>query len=63
MGRLVFRRIYERPLVPPLNEVRTRLGLSPVTSLSDLLVRADRIFEGRPDVPEDPSIRLIQLDT
>src|SRR6266540_2414908 len=44
VGRQVFRRIYERPLVPPLNEVRARLGLSPLTSLSDLVERADRIF-------------------
>jgi UDP:flavonoid glycosyltransferase YjiC (YdhE family) len=44
VGRQVFRRIYERPLLPPLNEVRARLGLSPLTSLSDLLERPDRIL-------------------
>jgi MGT family glycosyltransferase len=44
VGRQAFRRIYERPLLPPLNEVRARLGLSPLTSLSDLLERPDRIL-------------------
>jgi UDP:flavonoid glycosyltransferase YjiC (YdhE family) len=44
IGRLVFRRIYERPLGPPLNEVRARLGLSPFASLVDLLERVDRVL-------------------
>lgn len=44
VGRLVFRRVYERPLLPRLNEVRTRLGLRRVTSLSDLLGKAERVF-------------------
>jgi UDP:flavonoid glycosyltransferase YjiC (YdhE family) len=43
-GRLVFRRIYERPLLPPLNDVRAGLGLPPVVSLADLLDRADRVL-------------------
>jgi MGT family glycosyltransferase len=44
VGRQVFRRLYEKPLMPRLSEVRTRLGLSPLASLSDLLERTDRIF-------------------
>jgi MGT family glycosyltransferase len=44
ISRLVFRRIYEKPLMPRLNDVRARLGLSPLASLSDLLDTADRIF-------------------
>jgi UDP:flavonoid glycosyltransferase YjiC (YdhE family) len=43
IGRLVFRRIYERPLTPHFNVVRRTLGLGPVTSLSDILDRAARV--------------------
>ncbi|MGH2557106.1 MAG: glycosyltransferase, partial [Actinomycetota bacterium] len=44
VGRQVFRRLYERPLMPRLSEVRTRLGLSPLASLLDLLERTNRVF-------------------
>lgn len=41
-GRLLFHRLYERPLVPRFNEVRASLGLEPLRSLDDLLERVDR---------------------
>jgi UDP:flavonoid glycosyltransferase YjiC (YdhE family) len=44
IGRLVYRRIYERPLLPPLNDVRARLGLSPLASLADLVERVERVL-------------------
>lgn len=44
IGREIFKRIYERPLLPRLNVVRTRLGLPAVRSLADLLERANRIL-------------------
>jgi MGT family glycosyltransferase len=44
VGRQVFRRLYEKPLMPRLGEVRTRLGLSPLASLGDLLERTKRVF-------------------
>ncbi len=44
VGRWLFRRVYEGPLVPRLNEVRVRLGLTPVGTLDDLIERADRLL-------------------
>lgn len=40
----MFRRIYERPLMPRLNEVRARLGLAPISSFSDLIERTGRVL-------------------
>jgi MGT family glycosyltransferase len=44
IGRMVFRRIYERPLLPRFNEVRAALGLDAVRSLADLVDRASGVF-------------------
>lgn len=44
VGRQIFKRIYDRPLVPHFNRVRLQLGLSPVASLTALLEEANRIL-------------------
>ncbi len=44
IGRLLFRRMYERPLVPRLNEVRSGLGLAAIASLDQLVRRPDRVM-------------------
>lgn len=41
-GWTLFRRAYERPLMPPLNKVRTQLGLARISSFSDLLALTAR---------------------
>lgn len=43
IGRLVFHRIYERPLTLHFSAVRRTLGLGPVASLADVLERAERV--------------------
>jgi UDP:flavonoid glycosyltransferase YjiC (YdhE family) len=43
-GWSMFRQVYERPLIPALNAVRSGLGLRPVASLADLLSRPQRIL-------------------
>jgi MGT family glycosyltransferase len=42
IGRLIFRQVYERPLLPRFNEVRTNLGLEPLHTIDELLQRVDR---------------------
>jgi MGT family glycosyltransferase len=42
VGRSIFRQLYERPLLPRLNEVRTTLGLEPLPTFDELLRRVDR---------------------
>jgi UDP:flavonoid glycosyltransferase YjiC (YdhE family) len=42
VGRLIFRRIYERPLLPRFNEVRAGLGLEPLRTFAELVQRVDR---------------------
>jgi UDP:flavonoid glycosyltransferase YjiC (YdhE family) len=44
VGALVFRWMYERPLLPRLNDVRRSLGVGAVGSLNDLLEHAIRIL-------------------
>lgn len=44
IGRLLFRRMYERPLMPKLNGTRSSLGLPPLASLDDLVRRPQRIL-------------------
>jgi UDP:flavonoid glycosyltransferase YjiC (YdhE family) len=44
IGRWLFRRIYERPLVPRLNEVRAQVGLTAIGSLGDVVARANRVL-------------------
>jgi UDP:flavonoid glycosyltransferase YjiC (YdhE family) len=43
IGRLVFHRIYERPLTPHFNAVRRTLGLDPLGGLAEILDRAARV--------------------
>jgi UDP:flavonoid glycosyltransferase YjiC (YdhE family) len=42
VGRLIFRQVYERPLLPRFNEVRAGLGLEPLLTFDELLARVDR---------------------
>jgi hypothetical protein len=42
VGRLIFRQVYERPLLPPFNDVRTSLGLEPLRTFDQLVGRVDR---------------------
>ena len=42
IGRLIFRRVYKRPLMPRFNEVRVALGLEPLHTFDELLKRVDR---------------------
>jgi len=42
VGRLIFRQVYERPLLPRFNEVRADLGLEPLPTFDALLRRVDR---------------------
>jgi UDP:flavonoid glycosyltransferase YjiC (YdhE family) len=42
VGRLIFRQVYERPLLPRFNGVRADLGLEPLRTFDDLLARIDR---------------------
>ena len=41
-GRLIFRQVYERPLLPRFNAVRSSLGLEPLRTFDELLRRVDR---------------------
>jgi len=42
VGRLIFRQVYERPLLLRFNGVRAGLGLEPLRTFDDLLQRVDR---------------------
>jgi UDP:flavonoid glycosyltransferase YjiC (YdhE family) len=42
VGRLIFRQVYERPLLPRFNAVRAGLGLEPLRTFDELLQRVDR---------------------
>ena len=42
VGRLIFRQVYERPLLPRFNDVRAALGLEPLHTIAELLERVDR---------------------
>jgi UDP:flavonoid glycosyltransferase YjiC (YdhE family) len=42
IGRLIFRQVYERPLLPRFNAVRAGLGLEPLLTFDDLLQRVDK---------------------
>jgi MGT family glycosyltransferase len=42
VGRLIFRQVYERPLLPRFNEVRVDLGLERLRTFDALLQRVDR---------------------
>jgi len=42
LGRLIFRQVYERPLLPRFNEVRASLGLEPLRTFDELLQQVDR---------------------
>jgi len=42
LGRLIFHRVYEAPLLPRFNEVRIRLGLQPFRSFDEYVGRVDR---------------------
>lgn len=44
VGRWLFRRAYEAPLIPRLNEVRAGLDLVPIRSFADLIARIDRLL-------------------
>jgi UDP:flavonoid glycosyltransferase YjiC (YdhE family) len=41
-GRLIFRRVYEQPLLPTFNRVRADLGLGPVPSVDEIVGNVDR---------------------
>lgn len=41
-GRLVFRRMYEAPLLPVFNGVRASLGLEAIRTIEDIVARVDR---------------------
>jgi MGT family glycosyltransferase len=40
--RLIFRQVYEQPLLPRFNEVRASLGLEPLRTFDELLQQVDR---------------------
>jgi len=42
VGRLIFRQVYERPLLPHFNGVRAGLGLEPLRTFDELLERVGR---------------------
>jgi UDP:flavonoid glycosyltransferase YjiC (YdhE family) len=42
VGRLIFRQVYERPLLPHFNAVRADLGLQPLGTFDQLIQRVDR---------------------
>jgi MGT family glycosyltransferase len=42
VGRLIFRQVYERPLLPRFNEVRVALGLEPMRAFDEYIRRVDR---------------------
>jgi MGT family glycosyltransferase len=42
VGRLIFRQVYERPLLPRFNEVRVALGLQPMRAFDEYVGRVDR---------------------
>jgi UDP:flavonoid glycosyltransferase YjiC (YdhE family) len=42
VGRLIFRQVYERPLLPGFNAVRAGLGLEPLRTFDELLQRVDK---------------------
>ncbi|MFL5725888.1 MAG: glycosyltransferase [Chloroflexota bacterium] len=44
VGRLMFRQVYERPLLPRFNAVRADLGLQPLRTFEELLERVDRML-------------------
>ena len=44
VGRTMFDRVWVKPLLSKLNQVRRQLGLAPLTGISDLLAAADRIL-------------------
>ena len=41
-GRLIFRRLYERPLLPTFNKARATMGLPPLKSFDELVAQVDR---------------------
>jgi UDP:flavonoid glycosyltransferase YjiC (YdhE family) len=42
VGRLIYRQVYERPLLPRFNEVRASLGLEPLRTFDEYVRRVDR---------------------
>jgi UDP:flavonoid glycosyltransferase YjiC (YdhE family) len=42
IGRLIYRQVYERPLLPRFNAVRTTLGLEPLRRFDEYVRRVDR---------------------
>jgi MGT family glycosyltransferase len=42
VGRLIFRQVYELPLLPRFNEVRVALGLEPMRAFDEYIRRVDR---------------------
>jgi MGT family glycosyltransferase len=42
VGRLIYRQVYERPLLPRFNEVRVALGLQPLHAFGEYVQRVDR---------------------
>ena len=44
VGRLIFRLVYERPLLPRFNEVRAALGLQPMRAFREYVQRVDRVL-------------------
>jgi len=42
VGRLIYRQVYERPLLPRFNEVRATLGLEPLRRFDEYVRRVDR---------------------
>jgi UDP:flavonoid glycosyltransferase YjiC (YdhE family) len=42
IGRLIFRQVYERPLLPHFNKVRVALGLQPMRAFREYVQRVDR---------------------
>jgi MGT family glycosyltransferase len=42
VGRLIYRQVYERPLLPRFNEVRVDLGLQPMRAFREYVQRVDR---------------------
>jgi MGT family glycosyltransferase len=42
VGRLIFRQVYEQPLLPRFNEARVALGLQPMSAFDEYIQRVDR---------------------
>jgi len=42
VGRMIYRQVYERPLLPRFNEVRATLGLQPMRAFREYVQRVDR---------------------